>query len=331
MQVQHTEGQKAHPAGQGDLVRQGSSLDGSQDSYKENGGYVPGTDAKSHAPGTKGVPALDFTHSPLIQGIGNAAVPALHLHQARYADMFGDDAEDEDAIVPDTERGVRWSLRTPPKCEEFHRGVSTTHVAPLVLPQQGTPASGAQRRSNAARSIHATSPSPLPRTARVSPSPIHVLPQGPLAESSTPNMGTCSAAAGPARGATGHQQCAQGRPERLSVRTPFVEALRRMRDPNPPSTPTFAAQRPTRPAAFERWDVQSVLEALTELRQQCYESYSCCLYNMSTAVIPWQTLVLLAVAVGWALVSTWCAFAPLSTVACIAVVPTCGVATPCLI
>jgi hypothetical protein len=322
LQVPHTGAGSARVADQGGRNSLCSSLDGSQDSEKENSGSNHSSDARrvlpgSNALGSKSGPGLDFTHSPLISGIGvkHAAVPALHLHQARYADMFGDDADDEDAMVPDTERGVRWSLRTPPKCNEFLTEAAT-YVSPLVLPQpEVPPASIAQHKCASVRSIHASSPSPLRRRCtgtRVSPSPIHVLPQ-PDVESSTPNMGTGGAAA---RAGTGEQHRPyHAGPERLSIRTPFVEAVKRVKVPNPPATPTFAAQRPTRPTAVERWDIQSLLEVFTDLQQQSYEAYSCFAYNIRTAVVPWQTVVLLALAVGWAVGSTWCAL--LSTVACI--------------
>lgn len=191
LQVQQTGEDVTHGARNGGGNSQCDSMEGSQDSQKENSGSATSTGTKA-APGTTGAPLLDFTHSPLIGGVGNASVPALKLHQVRYDGLFGDDADDEDAVVPDTERGMRWSLRTPPKCDEFHREVPD-HAVPLVLPQE-TPASGVQRRSSA-RSIHATSPSPLhgchqPTVSRVPPSPIHVLPQQPHPESSTPNMGS---------------------------------------------------------------------------------------------------------------------------------------------
>lgn len=302
MQVQEPSGGISNAGG---MEGQRNSSDGSEDSQKENSGSVLSNGTGSDAPGTKAAPALDMAHSPLIQSKGHTAVPALQLHLAKYADMFGEDAEDDDPVLPDTERGVRWSLRTPPKCDEFRREIHD-HVSPLLFPKAATPATGTQRRS-AARSIHATSPAPRPGRcpgARVSPSPIHVLPQ-PHVESSTPNMGTFSAGTGFAPGAAVEQQ-PRSVFERLSVRTPFAMALRRMREPQPPITPTFPAQESRMPTFVDCWDVPSVLEALSKLKLNCYESYSWFLFNIRMAVVPWQTVVLMALAVGWALVSTWC-------------------------
>lgn len=270
--------------------------DGSPDSHKENCGVLPISPVIDEAD-TKPVDPIP-DHSPLIQGhtVRNVYIPALKLHQA--ADIFGDD--DEDAIVPDTERGVRWSLRTPPKCDALSREPSVL-ASPRVLSREqvGTPATN--RRGTASRSIHA-SPSPLPQCGtevKPSPKPIHVL--SPLhVDSASQKAGTHHSS-----GDAAVQGDAQGVLHRLSVRTPFVEALKRMHEPHAasPPPPAPATSQQPKPLAFEGWDAQAFMDVFVSL----HENFKCILFELRHPVVPWEAVVLLVLAVGWALINIRCA------------------------
>ena len=160
----------------------------------------------------------------------------------------------------------------------------------------------------AGRSIHVTSPSPLPGShrrsaARPSPTPIHVLSPQPHAESSTPNMGSFSATASPARRAGGDKKGSPGGPGHFIVRTPFLNAVNQLHCHQPTPAP--------------RQNSQSVLEAMDVLQQQVYQTYALFVYEIRSAVIPWQTSVLMFLACIWALFGTRCA---LPAILCIMVV-----------
>lgn len=284
------------------LCSRRSSCGGSPDSHKENDG------ARTAAPC---VPHLQFGNSPHV----GFAVP-VHNNTSQYNTLFERRSDVEDPSVPDSARGIRWSLRSPRQTAEFQAGElagMAPPATPVMHPKEGMHTS---RRS----SVHVTpSRSAEPRAEwRASPSPVHVKPATPVSECRPRIASPAPQEAWPACSAAyagTHTPRAQDKavpaPSGLRVRTPFADALNMLRQAALPPSPgqQFAQGPSVQSEAGAGWqNCQELLEAVCDLPRACCEACMCVVAAIRTAVIPRETAVLVVAAVAWIAVSLWCAF-----------------------